>query len=132
MRSDSRLPDLDVLPSVLEISEVSDLFRQIMAAVEKHPDIPPIAVVECLIDAISAQGYREERIDPAVCEPILEWIRQQWPSGDEEFADTAIAVLANLTCDGVDEYLMELKNTETREAVLVEVEFAIEERRRYA
>lgn len=130
MNSASHLPDLDQLPSVLETAEVDNVLRQIMDALDRYPDIPPLAAVECMADAIFARADRpNEQLDPVECERILRWIRQQWPTGDVEFAEYATTVLTNLTCTGVDDYLSALLHKEARLEAIAELKQCIKERR---
>jgi hypothetical protein len=132
MNSASHLPDLNKLPSILETAEVDDVLRQIMDALDRHADIPPQAAVECMVDAIFARAYRpNEQLDTAVCERILQWIRQQWSGGDVEFAEYATTVLTNLTCTGVDDHVADLLNKEARREVIAELKQCIDERRSF-
>lgn len=130
MSSAPQLPDLNRLPSVLEVAEVSSVLRQTADALDRNPEIPPQAAIDCMVDAMFAQAYRpDEQIDPTVCGRILQWIRQQWPRGDAQFAQAAVTVLANLTCAGVDDYVKELLHNETRLAVVADLKQCAEERR---
>ena len=129
MNSAPQLPDLNRLPSVLEIPEVSSVLRQIADALDRNPEIPSNAAIDCMVGAIFAQGYRPgEHIDPVVCARILQWIRQQWPAGDAAFADAATTVLANLTCAGVDDYVEEILQKESRQPVIADLKQCADER----
>ena len=105
--STATLPDLDELPSVLETSEVNAVLTQALEAAEESPDLPNQQVIDCIVDAIYARGYRpDENYDSAVSGRILDWIGVHWDAASREFIDAASAVLTNLNHSGIDPFLI--------------------------
>ena len=112
------LPDLNSMPSVLEVAEVNAALDQIIAAAEHNPTVQRNAAVELMVDAIFAQGYRPgERLDGKLSEHILRWIQAEWTMGDIAFAAYATTVLANLNCAGVGQFVRELLASDQRDPI---------------
>jgi hypothetical protein len=116
------LPNLDNMPSVMEVAEVNAVLAQIVAAARNNPTISSKVAADLMVDAIFAQGYRpDECLDDQLSEQIFRWIQAEWASGDEEFAKSAITVLANLNCNGITQYFRKLLETDQRPSVQVEI-----------
>jgi hypothetical protein len=110
------LPDLNLLPSVLETHEVDSVLKQAIVAAESNPDLPPQKVIDCVVDAIFARGYRPgEEFDAIVSGRILDWIKNHWDTETPEFIDAASTVLANLNHASIDPFLELMNTTERRE-----------------
>ncbi|MEL7061195.1 MAG: hypothetical protein AAGN46_14330 [Acidobacteriota bacterium] len=122
------LPDLDRLPSVLETSEVDQVLREILAALDLNAEISPSAAVERMADALSARGDRpDDRLDVEVSERLLRWIRAHWPTGDVDFAEQAMTVLCCLSCDGVGETLNQFLARDTRPEIRADLRQCLSE-----
>ena len=110
------LPDLDQLPSVLETSEVNAVLVQAIEAGDRNPDLSRQEVVDCIVDAIFARGYRpDEQFDLAVSGRILDWIKVHWRSSNSAFVDAASTVFTNLNHPDIDPFLARELETEDRE-----------------
>lgn len=108
-------PDLNRLPSVLETAEVESVLQQILSASAKDPSPDVVSIAELMVDAFHARGYRpDEKYDVNLCSRILTWVRRNWSSYDDAFANVAITLLANLDSPGRDEFLLHLFDSEKR------------------
>gem|GEM_PF-3328786 len=116
MKMDRELPDIDKLPSLLEVSKVSTLLDEIISIGGANPDIFRNDIASAMVDVIFAQGYRpDKQFDTTVESRILNWICEAWPKGDLEFADAASTVLCNLQTIPVVDEVSKLLNRELRE-----------------
>jgi hypothetical protein len=116
------LPDLDQLPSVLETSEVNAVLAQAVEAIERNPNLPQQEVVDCVVDAMFARGYRpDEEFDVAVSGKILDWIKHHWGSSTPAFIDAARTALTNLNHPDIDPFLAEQLAVESREFARVAI-----------
>ena len=114
--SSATLPDLDQLPSVLETFEVNAVLEQAIDASERNPDLPEQEVIDCIVDAIFARGYRpDEEFGMNVSGKILDWLKIHWGRSTSEFIDAASTVLANLNHPDIDPFLAAKLETENRE-----------------
>ncbi len=114
-----KLPNLDEWPSVLEFDQINTILSAVLHACTRNPSITANDAVDCMVDTILAQAYRpDEQIDPNVLQCVFQWIKATWDSADSDYADAACTVLANLGCDGVQEYVRRLLSTESRKDVL--------------
>ena len=85
-------PDLNRLPSVLETAEVESVLQQILSTLPKDPSPDVVSIAELMVDAFHARGYRtDEEYDVNLCSRILRWVRRNWSSYGNAFANVAIA-----------------------------------------
>ncbi len=96
-----------------------------------NPEISRNDIAVALVDAISAQGYRPgKHFDTSVESRILNWICEEWPEGDLEFADAASTVLCNLQTVPVMDELPRILNLELREEAKAFLNEVLDEHRK--
>ena len=98
------IKDIDELPSVLDVEEVSEYLIQLIDVI-KNTDADPITGAEAINNLISYQGYNEEGLSLNASYKILGYIKETYNPGNKESVDWNTANLANLTCKEAKEFM---------------------------
>jgi len=98
------ISDIEVLPSVLDIEEVSEYLIQLIEILNKT-NIDPITGAETINDLISYQGYNEEGLSLEASHKILGYIKNTYNPEHKRSIEYNTANLANLTCLEAKEFM---------------------------
>ena len=98
------IKDIEELPSVLDIEEVSQYLIQLVDVIN-NTNTDPIAGAEAINNLISYQGYNEEGLSLEASHKILKYIKETYNPGDIESVEWNTANLANLTCKEAKEFM---------------------------
>lgn len=96
--------DIDELPSVLDIEEVSLYLIQLVDILNKF-NTDPITGAEEINNLISYQGYNEEGLSLDASHKILEYIKNTYKPEHKDSVEWNTANLANLTCMEAKEFM---------------------------
>jgi len=106
------IKDIDELPSVLDIEDLSQYLIQLVDII-KSTNTDPVTGAELINNLISYQSYNEEGLSIKASLKILEYIKEIYKSNNRESIDCNTANLANLTCREAKEFIMKLLSQST-------------------
>ena len=104
IRTLHRLEDVDELPSVLDVEEVSLYLIQLIEII-KSSNISSLDGAKAINNLISYQGYNESGLSLDASYKILDYIKHTYNPSDKESISWNCANLANLTCLEAKEYI---------------------------
>lgn len=89
--------DVERLPSVLDIDEVSRLLLELIPLL-RHSSLSPAQGADVIDELFFAQAYNETGITIEASHAVLAWLQTVYDPTDEAFIDACASNLANLTC----------------------------------
>jgi hypothetical protein len=90
------ISDINKLPSVLDVKEVSLRLIELIAVIRKC-DISALEGAEAVNDLISYQGYSEEEINLDATKVVMEWISETYDGKNNELVGWQAANVVNLS-----------------------------------
>lgn len=101
-----KIQDIEKLPSVLDIEEVSLRLVELVDVIRSN-NTCPLESAEAINDLISYQGYNDTGLSVRASEVVLNWIKEVYNPLHKELIGYCIANLANLTCAEAKDFLQE-------------------------
>jgi len=118
--------DIDKLPSVLDIEEVSLRLVELVEVIRKK-GIDPVEGAEAINELIYSQGYNETGLSLQTSRVVLQWIKDTYDPSNNELIEFNSANLANLTCREAKDLIEDRLNSEISEFERKELEESLRE-----
>lgn len=114
------LPNFDRKPSVMDTSEVSIIFNEIMDVLAENKEYQVQDVVDIMTEGISSIGYDPKgRYEEEVIKKVIAWVDSNWSVDEPElFEGLATVAIEVLNYRDFKPYLLDKIKTEKREFAL--------------
>jgi len=89
------ITDIDKLPSVLDVKEVSSRLIELVAVI-RNTDISTLQGAEAVNDLISYQGYSTEEISLDASKAVLDWVIETYDGNNNELVEWQTANVVKL------------------------------------
>ncbi|MFM2476223.1 hypothetical protein [Celerinatantimonas sp. MCCC 1A17872] len=100
------IEDVERLPSVLDIEEVSRLLLELIPLLQ-HSSLSPAQGADMIDELLFAQAYNETGITIEASHAVLAWLQTVYDPTDEAFIDACASNLANLTCPAAEAFIQQ-------------------------
>ena len=106
--------DIDNLPSVLDVEELSQYLIDLVVVI-RDTNADPITGAESINNLISYQGCNEQGLSIEASKKIFAYIKETYDPSNTESVDWNTANLANLTCIEAKEFIIKrLSNSSSK------------------
>ena len=96
--------DIDKLPSVLDVEDVSKRLIELVAVI-RNCKLEPVEGAETINYLISYQAYNQTGLSLEASLVVLDWIKETYDANNKELIDWNSGNLANLSCQEAKDFI---------------------------